>query len=142
MIDYSALRSIWPTLSGTVADKVATINAMTVVYPALASFAASAGNGNATHDAALGAAKVLMAWVTAPNAPRIKMSDPTVYATVSGMAAALVAQETAAPGSTGFTAPFSASLIGLSASTTPWWQANGLTGPVTEPDLANAGGLS
>ena len=164
---YDALKVKWATLSGSTADKLAAVNAATVagpaqdvtveavagqlllngVYPTLAAFAAGAASGNATHDAALQSAKVLMAWVTVPNAPSIKMSDPTVYATVAGMAAAIVAQETASPGSAGFTATFSAKLLGLAATTLPWATApvsiggGGLGGPVSQNDLDAAGGL-
>ena len=164
---YDALKVKWATLSGATADKLAAINAATVagpaqdvtveavagqlllngVYPTLSTFAAGTANGNATHDAALQAAKVLMAWVTVPNAPSIKMSDPTVYATVAGMAAAIVTQETASPGSAGFTATFSAKLLGLAATTLPWATApvsiggGGLGGPVSQNDLDAAGGL-
>ena len=168
MAYYDALVAKWATLSGSTADKLAAVNAATVagpaqdvtveavagqlllngVYPTLATFAASTPSGNATHDAALQAARVLMAWVTVPNAPSIKMSDPTVYATVAGMAAAIVAQETASPGSTGFTATFSAKLLGLAATVLPWATApvalggGGLGGAVSQNDLDAAGGLT
>jgi hypothetical protein len=162
---YAALVAAWATLpSGdTTAQKLAAMNAMTVAgpnvdvtpsqavgalllsgaYPALAAFAqTSAPSGNATYAAALASAKTLIAWLTVPNAPNIGMSAPAIFAAVQGMGNAIVAQETAAPGSTGFTSVVLAGLMALAETTVPWWQANGYSSPFTASDLVAAGGLS
>lgn len=111
-------------------------------YLPLSVFVAGATNGNTTHDSALSAAKMLMAWITVPNAPAAQMSNPTVFAEISGMASAVLVQETATPGSTGFTQAVHDALIALSATTKPWWQANNYSSPIGTGDLSAAGGLT
>jgi hypothetical protein len=162
MAYYDALVTKWATLTGTTADKLAAVNAATVAGPnvdvtvpqivgylllhgaylPVAAFAQGATTGDATHDAALAAAKTLMAAITVPNAPTLGMSDPSTYAIIKGMADAVLAQETASPGSTGFTQAVHDGLLALAATTTPWWQANGYGGPFNTNDLAAAGGLA
>lgn len=110
-------------------------------YLPLSAFAATAATGNQTHDSALSSAKMLMAWITVPNAPAAQMSNPTVFAQISGMAAAVLAQETASTGSTGFTQAVHDALIALSATTVPWWRANNYSSPIGTGDLSAAGGL-
>jgi hypothetical protein len=83
--------------------------------------------------------RTLMAWLTVPNAPTLRMSDPTVYATVKGMADAALAQETAAPGTVGFTQEVHDGLLGLASTSEPWWQANGYTSAINGHDLVAAG---
>ena len=167
MTYYDALRSKWATLTGSTADKLAAINAATVAGPAqdvavsdvagdlllsgviltLEPFSQTAPTGDAAHDSALKAAKTLVKWVNTGIPPALSMSRPDVYAEVAGMAAALVAYETANPGVTGFTAAFGAKLIGRSATTLPWATApvslggGGLGGNVSQNDLDAAGGL-
>jgi hypothetical protein len=157
MVNYALLIAIWPSLTGTTAQKLATLNAMTAgirvdvtvpqvvgylllqgIFPTLQAFA----NGTTGQAAALQAAKTLMAWLSIPNAPNIQLSNPTVLATVQTMGNAIVAQETATPGSTGFTQTVLNGLIALSEETVPWWQANGFTLPITLNDLYAAGGLT
>lgn len=158
MTNYTSLKTLWPTLSGTTDQKLAQVNIMTVtgpnvdvsveqvvgflllqgVYPALIAFA-SGSTGSAQ---SLAAAKTLVAWITVPNAPILQMSNPTVFTEVQGMAEAVVAQETTSPGSTGFTQAVMNGLMALAASTTLWWQANGYTSPFSESDLEAAGGLT
>lgn len=116
-----ALSQLWPSLSGTTADKVAQVNAMTVsgpnvdvsiqqlvgylllqgIYPTVVQFSSGSTNGNPLHDGALLALKTFVAWLNIPNAPPVHFSDPTVFSQVSAMAQAVTAQETASPGSTG-----------------------------------------
>lgn len=159
MAYYDALKAEWATLTGTIAEKLAAVNAATVAGPnvdvtvpqivgylllngaylPVSAFAQGATTGNATHDAALAAAKTLMAAITVPNAPTLRMSDPSTYAIIKGMADAVLAQETASPGSTGFTQAVHNGLLALAATTVPWWQANGYASPLNGHDLVAAG---
>jgi hypothetical protein len=154
-----ALAQAWANLSGDTASKLAQINAMTVdgpnvdvdiqqvagylllqgIYPTLTAFAAGSPNSNATHDAALTAAKSLVAWVGLQNAPPVHMSQPAVLAAVTSLGNAVVAQETAVPGSTGFTQAILNGLLALGQTTQFWWLANGFNGPVTMSDAIIAG---
>jgi len=154
-----ALSQLWPSLTGsTTSAKIAQVNAMTVagpnvdvsisqvagflllqgIYPTIASFAQGSTNGNAAHDGALMAAKTFMAWVALPSVPSVHMGLSDVYTAVTAMGNAMVAQETASPGSTGFTQAILNGLLALAQTTQPWWQANGFSGPVTALDAANA----
>lgn len=163
MAYYDALIAKWATLgAGNTATKLATINAAVVAgvnidvpisvvvgklmlsgaYLSLAAFAAGSPNSNGTHDTALACAKMLFVLITAPNAPAFNMSDPATYTTVKGMMDAILAQETASPGSTGFTQAVHDALLALTGTTIPWWQANGYTSPFNANDLAAAGGLA
>ena len=158
---YDALIAKLATLSGTDAEKIAAVNALTVpgprvnvavssvvgqmilsgVYLKLATFAKSAPTGDPTHDTALAYAATFMALVTSPNAPEFATANPTSYAIIQGMMDAILAQETASPGSIGFTQAVHDGLLGLSATAVPWWQASvahgggGLNGSVSQNDL-------
>ena len=162
MTNYAPLVAVWPSLTGTTDQKLAQINSMTSVGPMAdvsvpqvvgfmllsgaylpgSKFAQGAVTGNGVHDAALLAMQTLMAVITVPNAPGLNMSNPTVYAEIKGMADAVLAQETATPGSTGFTQTVHDGLLALAATTVPWWQANGFTSMFDSGDLAAAGGLT
>jgi hypothetical protein len=160
MAYYDALVAKWATLApGTTAQKLAAVNALTVAGPnasvavsavvgklmllqaylSLAAFAQGSTNNNATHDTALGAAKMLMTMISIPNAPAFQMSDTTTFATVKGMMDAILAQEVAAPGSTGFTQAVHDALLALCATTIPWWQSAGYPGTFNGHDLVAAG---
>jgi hypothetical protein len=154
-----ALSQLWPTLTGSTADKVAQVNAMTVagpnvdvsiqqvsgflllqgIYPTVVSFAEGSPNGNPIHDGALTALKTFIAWIGIPNPPDVHFGDPTVAAQIAAFAAVVAAQETASPGSTGFTQAVHDGLLALGQTTQPWWQANGFYAPVTLADAANNG---
>lgn len=154
-----ALSQVWAGLTGTTADKIAQINAMMVagpnvdvtiqqvagflllqgIYPLLTQFATTSNNGNPTHDGALLAAKTFVAWIALPNAPNVHMGQPDVFAAVNQMGMAMVAQETASPGSTGFTQAVLTGLLALGQTSMPWWQANGFSGPVMASDVVAAG---
>lgn len=155
-----ALSQEWPSLSGTtVADKLAALNAITVagpnidvtvqqvagylllqgVYPTIAAFAQGSPNSTQPHDGALTAAKSFMAWFTMPNPPDVRMSQAAVVEEVTQMGNAMVAQEAASPGSTGFTQAILNGLLALGQTTISWGLANGFNGPVTEADVTNAG---
>lgn len=168
MAYYDALKAKWATLAGTTDQKLTAINALTVPGPnadvavsavvgklmlmgaflQLQAFAQGVTNNDATHDNALAAAKMLMALVSVPSAPAFHTSDANDYATIKSMMDAILAQESAAPGSTGFTQSVHDTLLGLAATVVPWWQASvaaaggGLTSPVNANDLVAAGGLS
>lgn len=162
MAYYDALRTEWATLSGSTADKLAEINALTIPGPAqdvtvrsvvgmlllngaylrASNFAKSTPTGDATHDAALVAMQTLMAWLTVPNAPDVQMSNPTTFGAVKAMGDAALAQELASPNSTGFTQPVHDALLALAATTIPWWQSAGYTSPINQNDLEAAGGLA
>lgn len=161
MAYYDALTAKWATLpsADTTAQKLAAINALAVAgpsvdvsvssvvgvlilngaYQTLKTFAAGSTTGVATHDAALAAAQTLINWVTIPNAPGLAMSNATVYAEVATMAAAILAQETAAAGTTGFTQGVHDALLALAATTIPWWQSAGYSSPIGSGDLQAAG---
>lgn len=162
MAYYDALIAEWATLTGTTAQKLAAVNALTVAgqnvdvdvsavvgklmlsgaYFPLLSFSQGPTNSNPTHDAALASAKSLMTLIAIPNAPRFQMSDPTTFATVKGMMDAILAEETATPGSTGFTQAVHDALLALCATVIPWWQAatgGNLSSPVSANDTASAG---
>jgi len=155
-----ALAQLWPSLNaGTTAAKVAQVNAMAVagpnvdvgipqvagylllagIYPTVVQFASTSPNSNPTHDGALTALKTFVAWISIPNAPPVHFSDPTVYAQITAFAGAVAAQETASPGSTGFTQEVHDGLLALGQTTQPWWQDNGFHAPVTLADATNNG---
>ena len=154
-----ALSQLWPSLTGTTSDKIAQVNAMTVagpnvdigisqvagylllegVYPTLVAFSGGSPNSTQPHDGALTAAKTFVAWIALPGAPAVHMSDPAVYEAFNTLAAAIVAQETAAPGTTGCTQAVLNGLLAMAQTTMPWGQANGFNAPLTVADAANAG---
>lgn len=157
-----ALSQIWPSLVGqgaSVDAKLAALNVLTVagpnvdvsiqqvsgflllqgVFPTITAFAQGSPNGTQPHDGALSAAKSFVAWITMPDPPYVHFSQPAVAAAVTQLGNAMVAQETASPGSTGFTQAVLNGLLALGQTTIPWWQANGFSGPVTSADVANAG---
>jgi hypothetical protein len=163
MTDYTALVAKWATLTGTTQQKLDVLNGTMVAGPTvdvtvpqvvgylllnqsylpLQSFAlTTAPGGNATYAAALVAAKTLIEWLTVANAPTMQMSNAAVAQTVAGMAGLLLAQETAAPGSTGFTSAVFNGLLALAATQIPWWFSSGYTSPISAGDLAAAGGLA
>jgi hypothetical protein len=146
----------------TTAQKIAAVNTWTVpgpnadvpvssvignlmlsgAYLTLEAFSQSATNSNEVHDTALVSAKLLIALVTTPNAPIFNMSDAGRYSVIKSMLDALLAQETASAGSVGVTQSVHDMLLGLCATTAPWWQSAGLSGLVSQADLDAAGGLS
>ena len=112
---------------------------LTQAYFPLLAFSQGAGTGNPTHDAALLSAKTLMTLISIPNAPVFQMSDAATYATVRGMMDAILAQESAAPGTAGFTQAVHDALLALCATTAPWWQANSYPRAFDLGDVAAAG---
>jgi hypothetical protein len=170
-VDYTALMAAWastalptgvsgtPLSSGmTTAQKLAAVNGWTVAGPAVdvqvssvvgylglnaklsvlqtyATTAVAGTNGATTQSVT--AARELMAIIDCPNAPSFQMSSAEVYSTIQGMLSALEGDS-----NSGITGSDATALLGLSASTEPWWQAAGYTSPFNSNDLAAAGGLS
>jgi len=109
------------------------------IYPTITAFAATSPNQTEPHDGALLAAKTFVAWIALPNPPPVHMSQSDVFAAVNQMGNAMMAQETASPGSTGFTQDVLNGLLALGQTVVPWWQANGFSGPVMAGDAIAAG---
>ena len=109
------------------------------VYPTLVAFSGGSPNSTQPHDGALTAAKTFVAWIALPGAPPVHMSDPTVFAAFNQLAAAIVAQETSSPGTTGCTQAVLNGVLALAQTTLPWWRANGFSSPLTVTDASNAG---
>lgn len=155
MTNYAPLTAIWGAISGsTDTAKLATLNAMTVAGPPqdvplgsvigylglagklkpLIAYASAPPSGAV--PASVAVAEALVTLLQMPNAPGFSMSNPTTYAAVNGMLTQLVADPLS-----GIAAADPAALLALSATTVPWWQANGFNGPLNQNDL-NAAGLS
>lgn len=159
MTYYDAMTAKWATLSGTTAAKLAALNAATAAGPRvnvdvstmvgflmlggaylkLAAFAQSVANSDTTHDNALGAAKMLMALISSPNAPQFTMTDPTKYAAIKSLLDTIQAEETAVAGSTGITQQIHDGLLALCETQVPWWKANLYPRPFDMGDVQAAG---
>ncbi len=152
MAYYDALVAEWATLTGTTADKLAAIDALTVAGPnvdvapaAIVAYLALAGKlaallkyAAAPPASAAGVAAANLAAVLAmgSNAPSFAMSQPGVYAQMDAMRGAR-----AGAAASGLSAAAAAALLALAATTTPWWRAAGYSSPIGAGDLAAAGGL-
>jgi hypothetical protein len=152
MAYYDAFISKWNTLSGTTAQKLAEINALTVPGPnqdvpasqvigylalngklsGLQAYAASAPNTTAGV-----AARELVALFAMPTFSTFEMSNPTIYDGVEGFLTALAGDP-----NSGITSSDVTALLAMAATTEPWWQANGYTSAFNENDLEAAGGLT
>lgn len=108
-------------------------------YLTFLAFGEGQPTGDLTHDTALAAAQQLLGLASGLVPPLIDMSNSTVYAQVQGLAAAIMAQETAHPGTTGLTQAVCDRLFALAVTNVPWWRANGFLGPITLADVAAAG---
>lgn len=137
MAYYDALKTEWALLSGTTAQKLTAINALTVsgsVPTTLYVTGAQLLNCiNWTEFAALTAqqqSNLLM--LCANPGPLLGGSGNTAFV-VDGMILAYFSHA----------GPTVAALTALAqASSQPWWQANGYSSPIGSGDLAAAGGLS
>lgn len=157
---YDALIAKWPTLQATtIRGKLAEINATLVpgpnrdvrpgeveavlllkqAYFPLLAFSQSAPTNDVTHDTALISAKSLFVMINSPNAPLFAMSDPTAFAEIKAMADAVLAQETAAPTSTGMTQAVHDALLALPVTQIAWWEANNMNAAICENMLKAAG---
>ncbi len=148
MAYYDALIAKWQTLPiGSVAEKTAAINALTVpgpnvdvaipdavgilalagVYQQLVDYSASESGSDAS--------KVLAAFLTAPNAPPLQFSIPDIAASLSEVFAGLVTDAA----NTGITQEVADSILALSKTTILWWKSAGYTSPIGSGDLDAAG---
>lgn len=155
MAYYDALVAKWATLTGTTAEKLAAVNALTVAGPnidvpasevigylalngklsALQAYAASPPSGATA--GAVTAAKELIALFSLPTFATFQMSNSIVYGGVSQFLGALASDP-----ASGVTSQDEASLLAMAATALPWWQSAGYTSPINENDLAAAGGLA
>jgi hypothetical protein len=155
MTNYAPLQAEWPNLSGTTAQKIATLNAMTVAGPnqdvpvssvvaylaldlklaTLKNYAASPPSGSNASVVAVAQNFVAMLSVNEP--PPFEMSNPMIYSAISGFLTTLATDT-----NTGIVTADVTALLALAATTLPWWEANGYAGPITGDDLAAAGGLT
>jgi hypothetical protein len=147
------LVALWQTLdpSLTTADKLRAVNAIMVPgnpvdvpraeinkvldgdLAALQAYIANPPQGGPLST--LIAANYLVALVTyeASYSPTLRTSSPLYFATIQGMVPDLLAA--------GVTQATIANLVALIRPLTPWWQANGFSGPVNIWDLISAGNL-
>lgn len=155
MAYYDALATRLSQLSGSMSEKIATINAENVpgpridvavssvlgdlmlsgAYLRLYAFASNTPTGDPSHDQALADAKMLLALVTSANAPAFNTADPGRYAMLAGMLDALVAMET----ETGISQTVRDGLLARAETKKPWWQANGYSSPIGFGDIEAAG---
>lgn len=160
MTYYDALIAKWATLTpGTTAQKLASVNALTVAGPnvdvqpaqvvrylainlklaTLLKYAQSAPSTEAGACAAELAAVLGMG----VNAPPFYTSQAADYAALQAMLTALSSDT-----NSGLIAADVTALLALASTTIPWWKATvvnsggGLSGLVSQADLAAAGGLT
>jgi hypothetical protein len=158
MAFYDALIAKWATLSGTTAQKLATLNALTAAGPtqdvsasaALAYFALNAKLSGLLAYAAspptnaqapvVVAAKEFAALFSMPAFTTFQLSNPSILATVQVFLNLL-----ASDAATGITAADATALLALGSTTVSWCKANGYPeaqsggGGITNVDLTNAG---
>ena len=152
--NYAALATLWGTLSGTTAQKLAAVNAATSPGPpqdilvstlvnglgagnkmtGLTNFIANPGGASA---AAIEAATYLLLLVQGADGPTLPTGTPSFYAQMQTWMAALVVYSA----QTGITQANSNGFFAMMATTVPWWSANGFSGPVQVLDLVAAGNL-
>ena len=143
-------------LAGTTPQKLALLNAWTVAGPpqdipmasvvaylalngklaGLQAYAASAASGATFLTQAQVAARELVALMSVPSITAFEMSNPAIYAGVSGFLTALAGDSVS-----GITSADVSNLMAMSATAKPWWQAQGYGGPLNANDL-DAAGLS
>lgn len=150
MTDWTALKTKWATLTGTVAQNLAAINALSVPGPAidvpasqvvrylsvkgkLAGLLKYAASPPAI-EAGLAAAELAAVLAMGGNAPPFYMSQAADNAAISAMLSAL-----AADAASGVALDDVTALLALSTPPIPWWQANGYPAPFNGHDLVAAG---
>jgi hypothetical protein len=137
---YDALAALWATLTGTTAQKLAAANAMTVAGPSQSVPVLQVMTYLRTNNlwlpikAAAATSSGAAAALDYNSDPRVQNIDVTLPI-VQAMLADLVSHGL-------LTQAQSDAIVAMSATTIPWWQANGYTSPFTLDDLAAAGGLS
>ena len=169
MTDYSALISAWNLSSATpgalphgvvgtslhglsTAAKIEAVNGWTVHGPlqdvdatevlgylALAGKLAQLQTYAKTPPATSAgvAASEFFALLSTPSFSVFRTSLPAVYSGVSTWL-----NDWAQDPATGVTTGDVAAILDMAATTTPWWQVSSLSGPISDPDLQNAGGLT
>ena len=165
MADYTALKTEWATLTGTTAQKLAAINALTVAGPNVdvpvadavlflaneGKWAALAVYGQkALASLAAGGTLTTAQSAGAQFAALMQSSQFTVFktSTSAGLTAiTAMLNAVASDSASGLSSADVTALLALAQTTTPWWQAavaqggGGLTSPVGTADLSAAGGL-
>jgi hypothetical protein len=152
MAYYDALIAKWATLSGTTAQKLASVNTLTVAGPpkdvsasaVLAYFALNAKlSGILTYAASppvnsaapvVVAAKEFAALFSMPAFTTFQLSDPSILATAQVFLNLL-----ASDANTGVTASDVTALLALSNTTLLWWQSAGYPRPFDSGDITAAG---
>lgn len=152
MGDLNALRMAWPSLTGTTAQKLATLNAMQVPGPSQditvatlqtfitsngleAPLAAYVARGPNAVQPALIACNYLLA-ILAASDPIIHTSIPSNFATVEQLGQALLTDP-----ATGITPTLLTQMIALIQPPALWWQVHGFAAAVSITDLIAAGNL-
>jgi hypothetical protein len=135
MTYYDALVAEWATLTGTTAQKLAAINALTITG-ATPTTAYTTGNAIfnclvwSEFNALSATQQTLLMQICAIQGPILGGSASPFLAPFFGAIASKAPQTIAA-------------LVALAqAIVQPWWQANGYTSPISAGDLAAAGGLT
>lgn len=141
MAYYDAMIAKWATLSGTTAQKLAAINALTVAGPAVPMVIPTYTIYNlivASEFAALSAANQQLI--------RDILNMGTVDASPGTQVRSMIVARF--PNGTSTFTALAALAAKYDAPQIPWWQGSlasgggGLTGPISGGDLINAGGLS
>ena len=152
MGNLTALKATWTTLTGTTAQKLVTLNAMTVpgspqdiTVTALNSFlttnniltpvTAYASRGPNAVQPALIACNYLVAILAATD-PTIHTSVPENFAAIQQLGQGLLADP-----ATGVTPTLLAAMMAMVTPSATWWSVNGFSGPITITDLIAAGNL-
>jgi hypothetical protein len=153
MGNSAALQTVWATLSGTTAQKLTAINAMTAPGPPqdiqistlqdflttnnlLTPITAYVSNGGPQSvQSSLIACNYIIAILSAID-PTIHASIPANFAAIQQLGPGLLAD----PG-TGVTPQSLAAMMALITPPAPWWQVNGFAGPITITELIAAGNL-
>ena len=105
----------------------------------LLAFAKEQPTGDKLHDGALGAAATLAVLIGATQPPPLSTSDPIAFAKMKAMLDVLLAQEQAAPNSTGVTQEVHDGLLALTEGPAmPWWQSIGASSPFNRYDIERA----
>jgi len=135
---YDALVTEWATLTGTTSAKLAAVNALTVAGPVepvpVLSIMTYLRANNLWMTIKSSATPGAQAAVDYNSDPRVQTLDVTLPIT-QGMLADLVSH-------TLLTQAQSNAITALGNTSVPWWQANGYSGPFSEPDLQAAGNLT
>jgi hypothetical protein len=154
MGNIAALQSIWPSLSGTTKQKLASLNDMMVAGPSqdvpcaqiwtylaqrgliakLEAYAANPPQGAAPQTVM--SVNYMLAMLADTARDKFATSDPVVLSQAQAFAAALVADP-----ATGVSQSDGNALLAMTQTKAPWWEANGYTKPIGIDDLIEAGNL-